>query len=46
MNITYEILTNKYKTLGFNSIGSHLRELIELAEAQEMSLFQFANLNT
>lgn len=44
MTPTYEMIINKYKSLGFNSIGKHLRELVELADGQELSFLQFADL--
>ncbi|MEQ8192185.1 MAG: IS21-like element helper ATPase IstB [Candidatus Eremiobacterota bacterium] len=44
MTATYELIGNKYKTLGFNNIANTLRELIEFAESQELSFLQFAEL--
>ena len=40
----YELIINKFKTLGFNSIAKYLKELIETAEGQELSFLQFADL--
>ncbi|MBU0580184.1 MAG: IS21-like element helper ATPase IstB [Candidatus Margulisbacteria bacterium] len=41
---TYEALKNKYKTLCFNNIAKNLQELLEIAETQELSYLQFAEL--
>lgn len=41
---TYELITNKFKALGFNNIAKYLKDLIELAEGQELSFLQFADL--
>ena len=41
---TYELITNKFKALGFNNIAKYLKDLIELAEGQELSFLQFADI--
>ncbi len=41
---TYDLVTNKYKILGFNNIAKTLNEMVDIGEKQELSFLQFASL--